>query len=296
MGEPVAIRVMRAHAAVRGFVVVVVGLMSAVLAWPVAAAPKKEVVYESIRSGPMNSFFEWSPRYFPQIGQSITITSPVRLDEVRVFPDESSRWKKLEYAQRNEQGEYDQAWVQSNVSGKVPVDTTLEIWRYLGDGVIPAAFNTREGFENVYRGQTGKDLRIGNPYSIPVKPAIVLQPGRYFVSLGMVTPDANLSAIRFKGQQNGTNTKGGFEHDVPNPPCKYKPTRDSSNGDRAFRLDASDQPPPGPPPATVNFGTTFAEQDTKVSECAVAGLYGDESMIWNPGDLQMELIGGKVAR
>lgn len=260
------------------------------------AAPKKEVVYESIRSGPMNSFFEWSPRYFPQIGQSITVTSPVRLDEVRVFPDESSRWKKLEYAQRNEQGEYDQAWVQSNVSGKVPVDTTLEIWRYLGGGVIPDAFNTLEGFESVYRGQTGKDLRLGKPYSIPVKPAVVLQPGRYFVSLGMVTSDVNLSAIRFNGQQNGTNTKGGYEHDVPKPACKYKPTRDSSKGDRAFRLDTSDQPPPGPPPATVNFGTTFAEQDTKVSECAVAGLYGDESMIWNPGDLKMELIGRKVAR
>jgi hypothetical protein len=30
---------------------------------------------------------------------------------------------------------------------------------------------------------------------------------------------------------------------------------------------------------------------TKVPECSVVGLYGDENMVWNPGDMNMEIIG-----
>lgn len=260
------------------------------------AAPKKEVVYESVRSGLMNSFFELSPRHFPQIGQSVTITAPVRVDEVRVFPDELSRWKKLEYITRNQNGEYDQAWIESRFSGKVPVDSTLEIWKFLGEGAIPDSFDTLEGFESVYRATTGKDIQLGKPYTIPVKPAVVLEPGRYFVSLGIESPDTNIAALRFWGQQNGTNKMGGYGHDVPNPPCKYKPTKDSTPGDSAYKLNATDKAPSGPPPGTVGFGTTFMEQDTKVTECAVRGQYGDADMIWNPGDLQLDLIGRKVTR
>ena len=260
------------------------------------AAPKDEVVYESVRSGPINSFFEWGPVGFPMIGQSVTIKDPVRLSEVRFFPDELSRWKKIEYIARNQRGEYDQSWIQSRFSGKVPVTSTLEIWRYTGDGIIPASFDTNEGFEGVFRTTTGKDINLGKAYSIPVQPDIVLEPGRYFVSLGMESPDKNIAALRFWGQQNGKNKRGGYDHDVPNPKCKYKPTKDSTPGDRAYKLNASNQPPPGPPPATVQFGTTFVEQDTKVTKCATPGLYGDAGMVWNPGDLQLELIGRKVTR
>lgn len=292
-----AVKGIRVGVAARGvFVVVALGAVSGVLASSVSAAPKSEVVYESVRSGPMNSFFEWGPVGFPMIGQTVTISTPIRVDEVRFFPDELSRWKKLEYITRNQNGEYDQAWIESRFSGKVPVDSTLEIWKYLGEGAIPDSFDTLEGFESVYRATTGKDIQLGKPYTIPVKPAVVLEPGRYFVSLGMESPDKNIAALRFWGQQNGTNKKGGYGHDVPNPPCKYKPTRDSTKGDRAYKIDGSAMTPYGPFPGTIGFGTKFIEQDTKVTECVVRGQYGDADMIWNPGDLQMELIGRKVAR
>lgn len=279
-----------------GAVVVAAGVFLGLAAPGVVAAPKGDVVYESITSGPMNSFFEWGPQGFPMIGQSVTIKKPVRVDEVRFFPDELSRWKKLEYIERNLNGEYDQSWIQSKVSGKVRVNSTLEIWRYLGQGSIPDTFDTLEGFESVYRGTTGKDIQLGKPYAIPVKPSVVLEPGKYFVSLGMVSPDKNIAALRFWGQQNGKNKLGGYDHDSKKVQCKYKPTRDSTPGDRAYKLDGSDMEVTGPPPGTIGFGTKFIEQDTKVSDCAVAGLYSDESMVWNPGDLQMELVGRKVAR
>lgn len=275
----------------------VAAVMLATLGMPAGyAAPKSEVVYESVRSGPMNSFFEWGPVGFPMIGQSVTIEAPVRVSEVRFFPDELSRWKKIEYIARNQKGEYDQSWIQSKFSGKVPVDSTLEIWRYTGQGSIPDNFDTSVEFESVYRATSGKDISLGKPYSIPVKPEVVLQPGTYFVSLGMESPDKNIAALRFWGQQNGKNRRGGYDHDVPNPKCKYKPTKDSTPGDRAFKLDARDRPAVGPPPGTVGFGTTFMEQDTKVTECAVPGLYGDEEMVWNPGDLQLEILGRKVRK
>ena len=273
-----------------------VGITLATLSPSTFAAPGKEVVYESISSGPINSFFEWGPVGFPMIGQTVTIDKTIRVEEVRFFPDELSRWKKLEFISRNQQGEYDQSWIQSKFTGKVPIDSTLEIWRFVGAGAIPDTFDTLEGFESIYRATTSKDIQLGKPYVIRVKPALVMEPGRYFVSLGMESPDKNIAALRFWGQQNGRNKQGGYGHDVPNPPCKYKPTRDSSPGDAAYKLDGSALTPSGPFPGTVGFGTQFVKQDTKVAECAVAGVYGDADMIWNPGDLQMELIGRKVSR
>lgn len=275
-------------------VVLVLAAVCVGIAPPATAKPDSTIVYQSVTSGQMNSFFEWNPRGWPVIGQTVSISRPVVVKAIRLYPDEVDRFKKVEYFERNNRGEYDQSWVENRRTGRVPVRTTVEIWRYLGDGPIPGGFDVTENFESVYKGTSSKPIAIGKPFIVPVGGGVELEPGRYFVTLGMQTDDPRMIAVRFVGQQNGKNTLGGYNHDFPNPKCRYKPTRDSTPGDLVYKQDSRSSPSIGPEVATRDFGTLFMTATTKVTECAVRGEYSPDQMVWNPGDLKLELVGRKA--
>ncbi len=265
------------------------------MATPAAfAAPAKDRVVVNTRpTGPANSYFDMSPIYWPMIGQTFTVGKSITARQIVIHPDEVAYVRSEELHRRLQSGEYDQSWIISKVANVALVSTaTIELWRYDAGTAIPDSFDTAVGFTSVYKGTTAQPLKIGKPFAVTLAPEVVLAPGTYFASFGFEFPRKTVMYVRFTGQQNGTYKLGGYEHDVVDVPCKYKPTKDSYPGGQAYRSDLSrSHPASGPFPGTVGFGTPFTVHVTKVPECSVVGLYGDENMVWNPGDMNMEIIG-----
>jgi hypothetical protein len=262
---------------------------------PVAlAAPAKDrVVVNTLPSGAANSFFELNPVYSPMFGQTFTVAKPVRAKRIVIHPYEANLVLSEELHRRLQSGEYDQSWVTTKTSDfALASTTTVELWRYDAGTAIPDDFDTAVGFTSVYKGVTTQPVNVGKPFTVALAPQVVLAPGTYFASFGFDFANKQVMVIRFAGQQNGTYKLGGYKHDVAGVPCQYTPTKDSYPGGQSYRLSlAQTQPASGPFPGTVGFGTPFSVATTKVTECVVLGLYGEDNMVWNPGDLQMEIIG-----
>ncbi len=261
---------------------------------PALAAPAKDrVVVNTLPTGFVNSYFEVDPVYSPMFGQSFTVTSPLTVKRIVIHPDEVGFVLSEELHRRLQSGEYDQSWVATKRSDiALASATTVELWRYDAGSSIPDVFDTAVGFTSVYKSTTSQPVRVGKPFAIALAPQVVLAPGAYFASFGFELANKQVMTVRFTAQQNGTYVLGGYKHDVEGVPCKYTPTKDSYPGGQSYRLSlAQTQPASGPFPGTVGFGTPFAVATTKVTECAVRGVYGDENMVWNPGDLKMEIIG-----
>ena len=278
-----------------GSLMVIASVCLAVLAAPVAlAAPAKDrVVVNTLPSGPANSFFDVNPVYWPMFGQTFTVARPVVAKRIVIHPDEVSFVRSEELHRRLQSGEYDQSWLITKLS-KIALasSTTVELWRYDAGSPIPKDFDTAVGFTSVYKGTTSQPVRVGKPFSVALSPPVTLEPGAYFASFGFDLANKQIMTVRFTAQQNGTYKLGGYEHDVVGVPCKYTPTKDSYPAGQSYRLSlAQTQPASGPFPGTVGFGTPFTIATTKVSECGVRGVYGDENMVWNPGDLMREIIG-----
>jgi hypothetical protein len=135
-------------------------------------------------------------------------------------------------------------------------------------------------------------MKIGKRVTFPLKGGARVEPGRYFLVIGVRFADNRVFNLRFTGQENGTNTKGGYGHDKPVPPeCSaYKRTRDAHPGGQAYRVIPNHQPQA--PDWLAPFGTEFMVVDTKVAmPCEMDGVYGDAAQIWNPGDLGMVFRG-----
>ena len=259
----------------------------------VQAAPAKDrVVVNTLPAGAENSFFDLNPVYWPMIGQTFTVGKPVTAKRISIYPSSVGVLISEEFQRRMQNGEYDQSWVTTHRSNfALASATTFELWRYDAGTAIPDDFDTAAGFTSVYRGTTTQPLRIGTTFSMTLSPQVVLAPGQYFASFGFDFLNKQIQTVRFAAQQNGTYKLGGYNHDVE-VECEYTPTKDSYPGGQSYRLSlAQTQPASGPFPGTVGFGTPFTVATTKVPECAALGLYGDAHMIWNPGDMKMQIIG-----
>ena len=259
----------------------------------VQAAPAKDrVVVNTLPASAENSFFDLNPVYWPMIGQTFTVGKPVTAKRISIYPGSVGFVISEDFHRRMQNGEYDQSWVDTKWSNaSVTGTTTVELWRYDAGTVIPENFDTAAGFTSVYRGTTTQPLMIGKPFSMTLSPQVTLAPGQYFASFGFDFTSKQILFVRFAAQQNGTYKLGGYNHDVE-VECEYTPTKDSYPGGQSYRLSlAQTQPASGPFPGTVGFGTPFTVATTKVPECGAPGLYGDAHMIWNPGDMKMQIIG-----
>ncbi len=95
--------------------------------------------------------------------------------------------------------------------------------------------------------------------------------------------------VRFDGQENGTNTMGGYDHDYP-VDCTYTPSRDRNPGGQAYRPIPVN--PIDPDNLVRPFDTGYKAVDTKVqTSCDLTGVYDPNEQIWNPGDLRMVIRG-----
>jgi len=273
--------------------VAAMGLASFAAPAALAAPAKDRVVVNTLPTGEVNSFFELNPVYSPMFGQTFTVAKPVRAKRIVIHPYEVNLVLSEELHRRLQSGEYDQSWVTTKTSDiALASATTVELWRYDAGAPIPDDFDTAVGFTSVYKGTTTQPVSVGKPFTVALAPQVVLAPGTYFASFGFDLANKQIMVLRFAGQQNGTYKLGGYKHDVAGVPCQYTPTKDSYPGGQSYRLSlAQTQPASGPFPGTVGFGTPFSVATTKVTECVVLGLYGEDNMVWNPGDLQMEIIG-----
>lgn len=233
-----------------------------------------------------NTYFGVSPVYAPEIGQTFQVKKATTISRVEIRPTMISRAKSIDYF-------IDEDYGLDKVENKffdkpIKARTTLTIYKWGGTGKPPDYFDLSEGFAQIHRQNYKKPLNIGKPFILNLSKKIKLEKGIYFIVYGFNFPDKRILEVRFSGQENGSNTMGGYNYDKPFG-CKYKMTKDKTPGFMVYGTDAKDRSKTGSFPGTVGFGTSFRRSVTKVSECAVLGVFGDENMIWNPGDLDLIL-------
>jgi hypothetical protein len=233
-----------------------------------------------------NSYFGVSPTNFPELGQTFEVKKSISISRVQISPTMISRAISIDFFSGEE---YALDKVENKFSGKpIKARTTLTIYKWGGAGKPPEYFDLSQGFSQIHSQNFKKPLAVGKPFVLNLNKKVKLEKGIYFIVYGFNFPDKRIIEVRFAGQENGTNTMGGLNYDKPFD-CKYKMTKDRSPGFMSYITDSKDRPKTGEFPGTVGFGTSFRRAVTKITECAVLGVYGNENMIWNPGDLDLIL-------
>jgi len=233
-----------------------------------------------------NSFFGVNPTVAPELGQTFEVKKSTSISRVEIRPTMISRVKSIDIFLGED---YTLDKVDNRFSDKpLKTRTTLTIYKWNGPGKPPEFFDLSQGFSEIHRQTYKKPLVVGKPFVLNLNKKVNLQKGIYFVVYGFTFSDKKIIDVRFAGQENGSNTMGGLNYDQPFD-CKYKRTKDRTPGFSAYITDARDRQKTGEFPGTVGFGTLFRRAVTKISECAALGVYGNENMIWNPGDLDLIL-------
>lgn len=279
----------------RVLVIAVAAAVGALLIGGTAEAkPKASIVYQTLPPSAENTFFDITTLYHPQLAQSLHVKKPMTWDSVEMGTSQVKLINEPRALEWLVDGKYDEKWFTSYfVNYKVKARVTLELWRYDGEGEIPERLDLEDGFTLVYRSiLKSKKIAVGNRVTFPLRRGVEVEPGRYLFVIGMTFPGGDVFNLRFTGQENGTNTMGGYEHDQPLPvECtKYRTTKDSHPGGLAYQQIP--QRKPTAPDWTAGFSKQFEVVETKVAmPCDTDGKYGDENQIWNPGDLGLAFRG-----
>jgi len=258
------------------------------------AVANSPIVYQTMKESQENAFFDITSTNNAQLGQSLNVKRSMTWTSLEMGTYQVKLVKNPKVYGWLAEGKYDEKWFTSHMSGfKVKARVTLELWRYDGAGQIPERLDLANGFTRVHRSTTKSTMTIGKRVTFPHKGGVSVKPGRYFFVIGLRFMDKRVFNLRFTGQENGTNTMGGYDHDQPiKPGCgDYKRTKDSHPGGQAYRAYAGSLPP-RPPGTLMPFLTEFEVVDTKVAmSCNMDGVYDPGAQIWNPGDLGMVFRG-----
>jgi hypothetical protein len=260
---------------------------------PAIAAPDP-IVYQTLRESQENAFFDITSISNAQLAQSLDVKKAGRWTSVEMGTSQVKLVNDSKVYEWLAEGKYDEKWFTSHMSDfKVKARVSLEVWRYDGIGPIAERIDLTDGFTQVHRSSVNSTMTIGKRVTFPLKGGVSVEPGRYFFVIGVRFADKKVFNLRFTGQENGTHTMGGYEHDQPiKPGCgDYKRTKDSHPGGQAYRAYGAASPP-RPPGTLMPFLTEFEVVDTKVSmSCDMDGNFDPGDQIWNPGDLGMVLRG-----
>lgn len=254
---------------------------------PASAKPKQAVVYQTMPPSKENAFFDIDVLYHLQLAQSLTVTKPMTWNSVEMGTYQAKVINEPKALQWLVEGKYDEKWFTSYRSNfAVKARVSIELWRFEGEGSVGNPVDLAEGFTKVYSTSLQKKIPIGKRVTFPLKGGVTVEPGTYMYVIGTKFTDSKVFNLRFTGQENGTNTLGGYGHDQPLPKecAAYKMTKDAHPAGMAYR--PIPQRAPSAPDWTAEFVTTFEVAETKVAmPCDTEGKYGDENQIWNPGDL-----------
>ena len=272
----------------------VTGALAGALGGAPALASPSQIVYQTVRESQENAFFDITSTGNAQLGQSLHVKRAMTWTSVEMGTFQVKLVKDPKVYGWLAEGKYDEKWFISHMSDyRVKARVTLEVWRYDGSGEIPDLIDLVDGFTQVHKSMVSSTITIGQRVTFPFKGGVSVEPGRYFLVVGVRFSDKKVFNLRFTGQENGTNTMGGYNHDQPiRPECgKYEKTKDPHPGGQAYRAYGGSLPP-RPPGTPMPFLTAFEVLDTKVAmSCNMDGNYDPGDQIWNPGDLGMVFRG-----
>lgn len=258
-----------------------------------AARPKDRVVYQTVMPAKENSFFDITTLYHPQLGQSLRVARPMTWKSLEMGTNEVKVVRDMGVYDRLMAGGYDENWFTSYFNNyTVTADVTIEIWRQDAPGPVAESIDLAQGFTRVYTATSRSAMKMGARVTFRLGTGVAVTPGSYFITIGARFVDPRVFNFRFTGQENGTNTLGGYDHSHPvDPQCaNYKMTKDAHPGGQAYR--SKSETTPQPPLWQSPFTTKFEAVDTKViMPCDMRGNYDPNDQIWNPGDITMVFRG-----
>lgn len=258
-----------------------------------ASASKKDpVVVETMPRSAVNTFFDITALYHQSIAQSMRVRSDQTWTSMTTSIYQVKLAKSPDVFVKLYRGGYDENWFTSykeNERYATGARFTIEVWRYDGKGRVPERFDLTDGFTRVHKSKAKRMIRVGQDLTLPFKKGVKVTKGDYVIVIGVRFADPLMFNMRFDGQENGTNTMAGYDHDVPTN-CTYTPSRDLNPGGQAYRPIPRGTIDPRNP--VRPFETEYEVVDTKVAtSCNMDGVYGDDKGIWNPGDLRMVIRG-----
>ena len=273
-------------------IVACTGMMGAAVSVPAAAAKHDPIVVQTVPADRVNTFFDITTVFHPSIAQTLRVRAKQRWTSITVSVFQLKRAVSAGVFDRIAAGGYDEAWFDSAVSGfATRARVTVEVWRYDKSGRIPEEFDLSGDFTRVHRSTSARIVRAGADLTLPVRRGLDVTPGDYAVVITPRFADPLMFNLRLAGQENGRNTMGGYDHDVP-VDCTYTPSRDANPGGQAYRPVPDGTFPPGSPPRPVP--TRYEAVDTKVAtSCDLTGVYDPDAQIWNPGDVRMIIRGSR---
>lgn len=262
-----------------------------------SAAGKDRIVYQTVAPYQENAFFDIDYLYHPQVAQSLHVTRAMTWKSVEMGTFQVKLVKDPSVYAKLVNGKYDENWFVSYMGNyRVKARVSLDLWRFDGSGEIPESADLTDGFTRVHSSTVTRTMKIGKRVTFPLKGGAKVEPGEYLLVIGVRFADDRVFNLRFTGQENGTNTLGGYDHSHPvRPECaKYTMTKDAHPGGQAYQVVPQHRPQA--PDWRAPFGTQFQVVDTKVAmPCDMDGNYDANEQIWNPGDLGM-VIRGSLSR
>lgn len=259
------------------------------------AKPKDPLVYQTLPASKENAFFDISTLYHPQVGQSLSISTSMTWRSVEMGTFQVKLVNDPKVYQWLVDGKYDEKWFTSHMGNyTVKARVTVELWRQNDSGATGDQVDLLADFTRVHRSSSLRKIHIGKRVTFPIRGGVNVEPGKYFAVVGVRFTDKRVFNLRFTGQENGTNTMGGFDHDHPVPEecANYDMTKDAHPGGQAYRPLSNTQPKP--PTWLAPFATSFEAVDTKVAMgCNMDGNYDPNAQIWNPGDITMGFRGDR---
>jgi hypothetical protein len=256
---------------------------SSASATPDDSENNRKIVFQTVPKGSnLNSYFELHPKLFPQMAQTIQIDKPLKFSSMSMLPNHLKIAKSDEIFESTFKADYQ--WSNEDFlifDDNYTVNTSwfVSIYRWTKSGEIPNNLNLEDGFELIHEQRSEESMTLNNIFSFDIRPAIELDAGKYVILLGSIIHEKNLMIIRFAGQQNGSNTKGGYDNNEPTN-CKYTPTEDLTPYSKNYRGISTQKTESVI--GTVGFLKKFEVARTKVGECDLSS-----NMVWNSGDVQI---------
>lgn len=236
--------------------------------------------------------FWWSVTGYPEIGQTVLVTEPFELTELRVGMQRVSALEGWRTADEDRiSWDHDVIW-----NGNVPgVRFRITIWPVPDRGGatldvagIPALteqYVTADApiIGGVYGSDRWVQLRLATPVAIGA--------GHHLVSLGIddIGPDPNAFSFYVLGSRHGYTDRGGFDQRGPVIQCDYPATPERyAQGRLYYRVFSAH----GRPTPLANATTRFSEHRAKVlseslNACSARGTA--DPML--PGDLDLLMLG-----
>ena len=236
--------------------------------------------------------FWWGPTGYPEIGQTVRVTEPFELTELRVGIHRASSlagWRTASFDEI--------AWTHDTLwTGTVPgVRIRVTIWPVEGRGgsTLDVA-----GIPAITEQYVTADAPVigglwASPESVRMRLATPVQlgAGHHLVSLGIddIGRDPNVFNFYVLGSRYGFTDRTGFDRQGPALPCTYRVTPERYPEGRLYYRDFSARSKPTP---LANATTVFREHRAKVLASSLNDCGEEGSMDYMlPGDLELVMIG-----